>query len=44
MGTTTFARGRNIWKGPDFKERVTYSQPVAKPYDPATGYSDYFLT
>jgi hypothetical protein len=43
-GDNDICAGPYIWKGPDFKEKVTFSQPVAKPYDPAAGYSDYFLT
>jgi hypothetical protein len=43
-GDHDICAGPNIWKGPDFKERFTYTQPAAKPYDPAAGYSDYFLT
>lgn len=37
--------GRFIWKGPGFKERVSFAPKFEKePYDPAKGYSDFFLT
>jgi HEAT repeat protein len=42
--------GRYIWFGPDFKRRAAFTPernnpkgPTKTPYDPATGYSDYFL-
>lgn len=41
-GSNDICAGPYIWKGPDFKQRVTYTAPAAKPYDPAKGYSDYF--
>ena len=43
-GNADVCAGPYIWKGPDFKTRVEYTAPAEKPYDPAKGYSDYFLT
>lgn len=43
-GHNDICAGPYIWKGPEFKERVEYTKPAEKPYDPAKGYSDYFLT
>jgi hypothetical protein len=37
--------GRFIWSGPDFKQRRSFAPKFEKePYDPAKGYSDFFLT
>ncbi|MBL9129554.1 MAG: VCBS repeat-containing protein [Verrucomicrobiaceae bacterium] len=44
-GDNDVCSGRFIWKGPDFKERVSFAPKFEKePYDPAKGYSDFFLT
>jgi hypothetical protein len=44
-GHNDICAGRFIWKGPEFKERVSFTAPAEKePYDPGKGYSDYFLT
>lgn len=43
-GHNDICAGPYIWKGPEFKERTEYTTPAEKPYDPAKGYSDYFLT
>ncbi len=43
-GHNDICAGPYIWKGPDFKQRVEYTAPAEKPYDPAKGYSDYFLS
>lgn len=44
-GDNDICSGRFIWKGPDFKERVAFAPKFEKePYDPAKGYSDFFLT
>lgn len=44
-GDNDICSGRFIWKGPDFKERVSFAPKFEKePYDPAKGYSDFFLT
>ncbi len=43
-GNVDICAGPYIWKGPDFKTRVEFTKPAEKPYDPAKGYSDYFLT
>jgi len=49
-GHPDIAAGWSIWHGPDFTRRVDFtpppnnpSGPAATPYDPARGYSDYFL-
>jgi hypothetical protein len=49
-GHPDVAAGRFIWQGPDFAQRVAYtperdnkSGPAKTPYNPETGYSDYFL-
>ena len=49
-GNPDVAAGRYIWLGPDFKQKIAYtperdnpSGPSKTPYNPATGYSDYFL-
>lgn len=49
-GHADVAAGRFIWHGPDFARRVVYtperdnrSGPSKTPYNPETGYSDYFL-
>lgn len=37
--------GRFIWRGPDFKQRLSFAPKFDKePYDAAKGYSDFFLT
>jgi len=44
-GDNDICSGRFIWKGLDFKERVSFAPKFEKePYDPAKGYSDFFLT
>lgn len=43
-GHNDICAGPYIWKGPEFKERIEYTKPADKAYDPAKGYSDYFLT
>ncbi|MFZ2278609.1 MAG: VCBS repeat-containing protein [Prosthecobacter sp.] len=44
-GQNDVCSGRFIWKGPEFKERVEFAPKFEKePYDPAKGYSDFFLT
>lgn len=43
-GINDVCAGPYIWLGPEFKERIEYTKPAEKPYDPAKGYSDYFLT
>lgn len=43
-GDNDICAGPYIWKGPDFKERVEFTQPAAAPYNPGKGYSDYFLS
>ncbi|MBE7494714.1 MAG: VCBS repeat-containing protein [Verrucomicrobiaceae bacterium] len=44
-GDNDICSGRFIWKGPDFKERISFAPKFEKePYDPAKGYSDFFLT
>jgi hypothetical protein len=43
-GHNDICAGPYIWKGPDFKERIEYTAPAEKPYDPGKGYSDYFLS
>jgi len=43
-GKNDICAGPYIWLGPDFKQRQQYTTPAATPYDPAKGYSDYFLT
>ncbi len=44
-GDNDICSGRFIWKGPDFKDRVSFAPKFEKePYDPAKGYSDFFLT
>ncbi len=43
-GQNDICAGPYIWKGPDFKMRFEYTPPAETPYDPAKGYSDYFLT
>jgi hypothetical protein len=44
-GKNDICSGRFIWKGPEFKERVEFAPKFEKePYDPAKGYSDFFLT
>ena len=49
-GHADVAAGRFIWHGPDFARRSAYtperdnrSGPSRTPYNPETGYSDYFL-
>lgn len=44
-GHNDVCAGRFIWKGPEFKERLSFAPKFEKePYDPAKGYSDFFLT
>lgn len=50
-GHVDIAAGWNIWKGPDFKQRVAYAVEPSHdkglnktPYNPAAGYSDYFIS
>ena len=50
-GHVDLAAGCQIWYGPDFKRRENFtppsnnpSGPAKTPYDPAKGYSDYFLS
>lgn len=50
-GHVDLTAGCYIWYGPDFKRRETFtppsvnaSGPTKTPYDPAKGYSDYFLS
>ena len=49
-GHVDLAAGNSIWHGPEFTLRVDFTPPADNPagatktpYDPATGYSDYFL-
>ncbi len=49
-GQLDVAAGRFLWLGPDFKEKVAYTPernnaggPSKTPYNPSTGYSDYFI-
>jgi len=49
-GHADVAAGRFLWHGPDFARRTAYaperdnpSGPSKTPYNPETGYSDYFL-
>jgi hypothetical protein len=42
-GHADIAAGNTIWHGPDFTRQTEYSSPPEKPYDPARGYSNYFL-
>ena len=50
-GHVDIAAGCYLWLGPDFKQRVNYaaeavhtSGPNKTPYNPAAGYSDYFIS
>ena len=43
-GKMDVVAGPYLWMGPEFTERREFTAPAAKPYDPAKGYSDYFLT
>ncbi len=43
-GDNDICAGPYIWKGPEFTERVQFTPPAEKAYDPGKGYSDYFLT
>ncbi len=44
-GDNDICSGRFIWQGPDFKERISFAPKFEKePYDPAKGYSDFFLS
>jgi hypothetical protein len=50
-GQQDFTAGCYIWYGPDFSKKVTFTPPshnaggpTKTPYDPAKGYSDYFLS
>ncbi len=49
-GHVDITAGNEIWHGPDFSRRTEFtppadnpSGPTKTPYDPARGYSDYFL-
>jgi hypothetical protein len=49
-GHPDIAAGNSIWHGPDFTRRTEYTPPrenadgpAKTPYDPARGYSNYFL-
>jgi HEAT repeat protein len=49
-GHVDLAAGNSIWHGPEFTRRVDFTPPANNPsgmtktpYDPAAGYSDYFL-
>ena len=49
-GQLDVAAGRFLWLGPDFKEKAAYTPernnaggPSKTPYNPSTGYSDYFI-
>jgi hypothetical protein len=43
-GQMDVVAGPYWYAGPDFKTRHEFNAPAEKPYDPAKGYSDYFLT
>jgi hypothetical protein len=43
-GHNDICAGPFLWKGPDFQTKVEYTQPAEQAYDPARGYSDYFLS
>ena len=50
-GHVDVAAGCYIWLGPDFKQRINYTNeavhatgPNKTPYNPAAGYSDYFIS
>lgn len=43
-GKMDICAGPYLWMGPDYKQRVEYTQPAAEPYNPGKSYSDYFLT
>ncbi|MEY2599932.1 MAG: hypothetical protein RLZZ142_2191 [Verrucomicrobiota bacterium] len=50
-GHPDFTAGPYLWFGPDFKRRETFTppkvnptDPTQSPYNPAKGYSDYFLS
>lgn len=43
-GKMDVVAGPYLWMGPEFTERREFTAPTIKPYDPAKGYSDYFLT
>ncbi|MEQ1749469.1 MAG: FG-GAP-like repeat-containing protein, partial [Prosthecobacter sp.] len=44
-GDNDICSGRFIWQGPEFTERISFAPKFEKePYDPAKGYSDFFLT
>ncbi len=50
-GNVDIVAGCYLWQGPDFSKRTTFTPPSVNPggmtktpYDPAKGYSDYFLT
>lgn len=49
-GDVDITAGNTIWHGPDFKRQTEFTPPANNtdgptktPYDPAKGYSDYFL-
>jgi len=42
-GHADLTAGNLIWFGPDFARTLEFTPPAATPYDPARGYSDYFL-
>ncbi len=44
-GDNDICSGRFIWQGPEFIERISFAPKFEKePYDPAKGYSDFFLS
>jgi len=43
-GKMDIVAGPFWFAGPDFTQRHEFTKPVEKPYDPAKGYSDFFLT
>lgn len=43
-GKMDIVAGPYWFEGPDWQKRHEFNPPAAKPYDPAKGYSDYFLT
>jgi hypothetical protein len=43
-GKMDIVAGAFWFAGPDFTQRHEFTKPAEKPYDPAKGYSDYFLT
>lgn len=43
-GKMDVVAGAFWFAGPDFAQRHEFTKPAEKPYDPAKGYSDFFLT